>query len=68
MLSQETLREKLMAEVPDWVGECEDSTANVILMHQSALGADHRQSEIELLGWAIKYAGMRGKTVTVVPN
>jgi hypothetical protein len=35
-------------------------------MHQAAFGLDHQGSEIELLGWAIKFAGMCGKNVTVV--
>ncbi|MEO5923849.1 MAG: hypothetical protein ABIR70_08495 [Bryobacteraceae bacterium] len=68
MLTPDELRLRLVEEIPDWVAQCEDKATEIVTMHQQTFGADHRQSEIELLGWAIKYAGMCGKNVTVVAD
>jgi len=47
---------------------CESSGFDAVVLHQDTFAADHQQSEIALLGWAIKFAGMCGKEVRVIPN
>ena len=36
------------------------------MLHQGAFAADYQEDEYELLGRAIKYAGLRGKEVRVI--
>jgi len=36
-----------------------------VLMHQDAFAADYQESELYLLGAAIKYAGEQGVPVTI---
>jgi len=67
MLSKQDLRAKLIAKIPDWIKACEDETAASVILHQDAFAPNHEPDEIELLGWAIKYAGLCGKSVQIVP-
>jgi hypothetical protein len=65
MLSKDAIRQKLV-KVPDWILACDDLATDTVAMHQDAFAPDYRQAEIELLGWAIKYAGLCGTNVQVV--
>jgi hypothetical protein len=67
MLPKSELRAKL-TKVPDWIAMCEDPATDTVLMHQYSFAADHQEEEVELLGWAIKYAGLCGKHVQIVPG
>jgi hypothetical protein len=61
------LREEIERELPDFVRACE-ATADVVLMHQDAFAPLLGSSEIFLLGKAIKYAGLQGKEVRIIPT
>jgi hypothetical protein len=69
---EEELMEKeaaLAAEVerllPDFVNSCRDK-ADVVIIHQDAFAADYQDQEYELLGKAIKFAGLHGKQVRII--
>jgi hypothetical protein len=69
---EEELMEKeaaLAAEVerllPDFVNSCRDK-ADVVIIHQDAFAADYQDQEYELLGKAIKFAGLHGKEVRII--
>ena len=50
--------------LPDFAKVCA-SDGSVVLMHQSAFGCE--DDELRLLGMALKYAGMMGKEVRIIP-
>lgn len=56
-------------QLPGFVEACQ-APVDIVLLDQQAFAADYRESEYTLLGMAIKYAGLSGKTVHVVvkPN
>jgi len=71
-MPEEELMEKesaLAAEVerllPDFVNSCRDR-ADVVIIHQDAFAADYQDHEYELLGKAIKFAGLHGKEVHII--
>ena len=71
-IPEEELMEKeaaLAAEVerllPDFVKSCRDK-ADVVIIHQDAFAADYQDQEYELLGKAIKFAGLHGKEVRII--
>jgi hypothetical protein len=53
-------------ELPAFVEACVSKT-DMVLMHQYAFGAGLDRDELLLLGKAIKYAGLAGKEVRIVP-
>jgi hypothetical protein len=61
------LREEIERELPDFVNACH-ANANFIIMHQDAFAPMLGSNEIFLLGKAIKYAGLSGKEVRIIPS
>jgi hypothetical protein len=59
---EKALRMAIERILPDFVKSCRDET-DVMLIHQDAFAAD---DEYELLGMAIKFAGLYGKEVRVI--
>jgi len=60
------LREEIERELPEFVRACAGSVA-VLIMHQDAFAPMLGSNEIFLLGKAIKYAGLIGKEVRIIP-
>ncbi|HEY4358254.1 MAG TPA: hypothetical protein VGN16_21085 [Acidobacteriaceae bacterium] len=69
-MANEELEQKLSAdierELPAFAEACRSKEDNLIF-HQDAFAADLDLPELLLLGKAVKYAGLRKKTVTIVP-
>jgi hypothetical protein len=61
------LREEVELALPEFVEACQ-SSADVVLMQQDAFAPLLGSSEIFLLGKAIKYAGLLGKEVRIIPS
>lgn len=59
----------LVAEVerllPDFVNSCRGK-ADVVIIHQDSFAADYQDHEYELLGKAIKFAGLHGKEIRII--
>jgi hypothetical protein len=64
---ERVLREEIERELPDFVQACRADTEFVI-MHQDAFAPMLGSNEIVLLGKAIKYAGLIGKEVRIIPS
>jgi hypothetical protein len=60
---EKALRMAIERILPDFVKSCRDDT-EVTLIHQDAFAADY--DEYELLGMAIKFAGLYGKEVRII--
>ena len=56
-----TLQEKL----PDFIQKCNEPV-DILILHQDAFAASYQEEEYTLLGMAIKYAGLVGKTVHII--
>jgi hypothetical protein len=54
-------------QLPDFIKAVEKMKAEggVVLMHQDAFASDYQDSELYLLGAAIKYAGEQGVGITI---
>ena len=50
--------------LPEFVKSCTETSDDPLLIHQDAFAADY--NEYELLGMAIKFAGLHGKEVRIV--
>lgn len=61
------LREEIARELPEFVRACENS-AEFVIMHQDAFAPMLGSRELFLLGKAIKYAGLIGKEVRIIPS
>lgn len=61
------LREEVERELPEFAKVCQDD-AEFVLLHQDAFAPLLRSNEIFLLGKAIKYAGLCGKEVRIIPS
>lgn len=60
------LREEIERELPDFVNACH-ANADFVIMHQDAFAPMLGSNEIFLLGKAIKYVGLNGKEVRIIP-
>jgi hypothetical protein len=60
------LREEIERELQDFVNACH-ANADFVIMHQDAFAPMLGSNEIFLLGKAIKYAGLNGKEVRIIP-
>ena len=58
-------KESFEQQLPDFVRMCSDAIDEVVF-HQDAFAADYQDREFCLLGRAIKYAGLLGKTVRII--
>ena len=61
------LREEVERELPEFVNACREN-ADFVIMHQDAFAPKLGSNEIFLLGKAIKYAGLNGKEVRIIPS
>lgn len=52
-------------KLPNFKKLCEQNEANDIIFHQDAYAASYQEEEYMLLGMAIKYAGLYGKSVHI---
>ena len=64
--NEEKLRDALRS-TPEWLRACESDSASQIITNQHAFAAGYQDEEIYLLGCAIKYAGLHGKRVIIIP-
>jgi hypothetical protein len=55
-------------ELPDFVEMINSTGDEVILLHQDTFAAGYQEEEFRLLGMAIKYAGIQGRKITIVPT
>ncbi len=62
---EDALAAEIKEKLPDFVKECEGD-AGTIILHQDSFAADYSDDELRLLGMAIKYAGLSGKTIHVI--
>ena len=60
---EKALRMAMERTLPDFVKSCK-GTDGPLLIHQDAFAADY--DEYELLGMAIKFAGLYGKEVRII--
>jgi len=60
------LQTEIEARLPDFVAMVRNSSNEIVILHQDAFAADYQANEFDLLGKAIKYAGMFGRTVQIV--
>jgi hypothetical protein len=61
------LVEEIQTKLPEFSRAC-SADADFVLMHQDAFAHALRTDEIFLLGKAIKYAGLMGKEVRIIPS
>jgi len=60
---EKALRAAMEGMLPDFVKSCRE-TVGPLLIHQDAFAVDYE--EYELLGMAIKFAGLYGKEVRII--
>ncbi len=60
IIMQKMLHSRIV--LPEFVKAC-DTEAEVVIFHQDAFS----ENELFLLGAVVKYAGLKGKTITVIP-
>lgn len=65
---EDALVAEVKQKLPEFVERCENLAAGIIILHQDAFAADYSDDELRLLGMAIKFAGISGKTVHVIGN
>jgi hypothetical protein len=53
-------------QLPHWKLACDRTEADAVMLHQQAFGRSF--DEVALMYTAIRYAGIRGKTVMIVPS
>ena len=61
-VEDQLLIDTIEIQLPDFA-ELVKAEPETIIMHQDAFAADNQPDEYKLLGMAIKYAGLYGKTV-----
>jgi hypothetical protein len=64
---ERALIEDVKRDLPSWVQAC-NSLNDFVIMTQDAFAPQLGASECLLLGKAIKYAGLVGKEVRVIPS
>jgi hypothetical protein len=72
-MSKEQGKQKMIEEIekqlPDFVKAVKFGAGDEMLMfHQDAFAADYQEEEFRLLGMAVKYAGLHGREITIVPT
>ena len=55
-------------KLPDFVQMIKTTNNEKIIFHQDAFAADYQNEEFSLLGMAIKYAGLHGREITIIPT
>jgi len=67
-ISKQKLIETIEKQLPDFVKMVKTVGDEVIMFNQEAFAADYQEEEFRLLGMAVKYAGLHGKEIMIVPN
>jgi hypothetical protein len=67
MEKETALATEIESLLSDFVNSCRDKAA-VVIIHQDAFAADYQDDEYVLLGKAIKFAGLHGKEVHILPR
>lgn len=63
---EDVLRATVEKYLPEFVKAVGQTDVDVITVHQDAFAAGYHDDEYTLLGMAIKYAGLYGRSVMVV--
>ncbi len=61
------LIEEIQTRLPEFVNVC-SGKEDLVLIHQDAFAPKLGSDEMFLLGKAIKYAGLMGKEVRIIPS
>jgi hypothetical protein len=61
---EKALRMRIERALPDFVESCREEIDEPLLIHQDAFAADY--DEYELLGMAIKFAGLYGRELRII--
>ncbi len=59
------LQQNVESYLPEFAKACKGQE-EIVIMHQDAFAADYQNSELYLLGCAVKYAGLHGKVIHVI--
>jgi len=68
MERERKLIEEIQSVLPEFVQACNTRDAGFVLMHQDTFAPKLGDYELLLLGKAIKYAGLMGKEVRIIPS
>lgn len=63
--SEAKLFSTLQQKLPGFIERCNEPV-DILILHQDGFAAAYQEEEFTLLGMAIKYAGLVGKTVHVI--
>ena len=64
-LTEEEIVRLVTEHIPRWREACDNPGADTVVLQQRAFGSS--ADELFLIALAIKYAGMKKKTVTIAP-
>jgi hypothetical protein len=67
MERERQLIEEVQRTIPAFARACAEANAEMVILSQDAFAVRLEAAELLLLGKAIKYAGMMGKEVRIVP-
>jgi hypothetical protein len=68
MERERKLIEEIQSALPEFVQACKAKDGDFVLMHQDVFAPKLGDYELLLLGKAIKYAGLMGKEVGIIPS
>jgi hypothetical protein len=60
------LQKEIESKLPDFATALRNTGSMPLIIHQDSFAADYQAAEYELLGKAIKYAGIFGKEVHII--
>ena len=67
-LTEEDIIRVVERELPEFAEKCKSEEADTILQTQLAWAGDFMFGEMLLVGYAIKYAGLHNKVMTIIPQ
>ncbi|MFT4019065.1 MAG: hypothetical protein QM668_19030 [Agriterribacter sp.] len=67
-INKQKMIEAVEKELPDFVKMVKTTKDEMIVFHQDVFAADYQMDEFMLLGMAIKYAGLHGREITIIPT
>lgn len=65
--TEENIIEIVERELPDFAEGCK-SEADTVILTQAAFAEDYMMGEFTILAFAVKYAGIKNKTLTIIPH
>jgi hypothetical protein len=68
MERERKLIEEIQRVLPEFVEACNSRQSDFIIMNQEAFAPKLGENELLLFGKAIKYAGLMGKEVRIIPS